>query len=153
MVEISSSQEKNIAIAVNFIKKGQMDKLQQMLGQTELDLAKDADFTGMTPLHHATIHGNLDAIKFIVSTYGGLEVKDCHGRTPFHLAAQCKSVDVINLLSELDDSDNAIDIQSNGGMTPLMYAARAGNMDACVAVLNNKANPFLRDKMGKEAID
>ena len=75
-----------------------------------MNLAESVDFTGMTPLHHATIAGNVQIIEYIVTTFGGLDAKDSLGRTPFHLAAQSKKVAVLEKLAELDESETAIDL-------------------------------------------
>ena len=152
MVEISAADEKNFAVVVHHIKKGSLANVQQIASETGMNLAEAMDFTGMTPLHHATISGNVDIIQYIVTTFGGLDARDSLGRTPFHLAAQSKKVPVLEKLAQLDESETAIDLQSNGGLTPLMYAVKTGDFAMVAAVLNCKANPFYRDSFGREAL-
>ncbi|MFN5958057.1 MAG: ankyrin repeat domain-containing protein, partial [Planctomyces sp.] len=64
--------------------------------------------------------------------------------------------DVINLRAELKRGAN-VDIRQRGvsleqGMTPLMYAAKSGSLDAVNALLTAKANPNIAADDGKTAL-
>ena len=107
---VSADEEKTYAIIVALIKKGRLDDLKNLVQQNGHNLSTMQSFTGMTPLMHASIHGTVDTVKWIVENFGGLDSKDSLGRTPYHLAASAKRSDVIEALSELDESEEAIDI-------------------------------------------
>mmetsp|Transcript_9428 Transcript_9428/g.18999 ORF Transcript_9428/g.18999 Transcript_9428/m.18999 type:complete len:410 (-) Transcript_9428:22-1251(-) len=50
-------------------------------------------------------------------------------------------------------SDSAVDARSQDGLTPLMLAARRGNLDYCVVLMRHGANASLCSSEGKAAAD
>ena len=46
-----------------------------------------------------------------------------------------------------------IDAITNAGVTPLMMAIESGNIQLVATALNHNLNPFLKDALGRIAID
>ena len=46
-----------------------------------------------------------------------------------------------------------MDAMTNGGITPLMLAVKLNNEKVVELLLNNSANPFLKDQLGQQALD
>ena len=45
------------------------------------------------------------------------------------------------------------DAASNAGVTPLMMAVQSGDIQVVAKCLNNNFNPFLKDALGRTALD
>ena len=52
---------------------------------------------------------------------------------------------------EIDSVD--VDAVSNAGVTPLMMAIESGNIQLVAEALNSNLNPFLKDALGRQALD
>ncbi|KAK1705340.1 ankyrin repeat-containing domain protein, partial [Colletotrichum lupini] len=66
--------------------------------------ASDLDITDAqlhTPLHFATMFGQLETIKELVSRGSNINAKDCDGWTPLHFAIHLEKKDTVELLLEL----------------------------------------------------
>jgi ankyrin repeat protein len=93
---------------------------------------------GMTALHWAATHGDLDLTEVLL--YAGANVKATSrlGRyTPLHVASQGGFAAVLQALLDRGADVNAA---TTTGATPLMLAAQAGNALAVTALLDAKAD-------------
>jgi len=72
------------------------------------------------------------------------------GWTPLHYAATSGSVDIIRLLLE---HHAYIDAESPNGTTPLMMAAHYGTAQATKWLLEEGADPLMRNQQGLSALD
>jgi ankyrin repeat protein len=93
---------------------------------------------GMTALHWAAQHGDVDETKMLVYAGARLEAVTRNGNyTPLHLAAKTGNTPVIRAL--LDAGANANAKTTSGGASPLHLAAAQGSPDAVTALLDKGA--------------
>ena len=83
------------------------------------------------------------------------DTKDCMGRTALHYLVQNdESGEVTDWLLEQEETIRIdVDAMTNGGITPLMLAVKLNNEKVVEILLNNSANPFLKDQLGQQALD
>ncbi|KAL0993492.1 hypothetical protein UPYG_G00108740 [Umbra pygmaea] len=126
-----------------------------------LDLLKEAtrkdlnspDEDGMTPTLWAAYHGNLEALRLIVSRGGNPDKCDIWGNTPLHLAAANGHHNCLSFLVSFGANVWCLD---NDYHTPLDMAATKNHMD-CVRYLDSIAakqsalNPKLVNKLKERA--
>jgi ankyrin repeat protein len=100
-----------------------------------------------SPLMMACLKGELDLAKKLIAR--GADVNK-PGWTPLHYAATNGHLEVMELLF----ANNAyIDAESPNGTTPLMMAAQYGSTAAVKRLLEEGADPGLRNQLGLTAID
>ena len=93
---------------------------------------------GMTALHWAASHGDLDEARMLISAGARVDAVTRNGNyTPLHLAAKSGNAPVIRAL--LDAGADASAKTSSGGALPLHLAAAQGNADAISALLDKGA--------------
>src|SRR5688572_24961558 len=93
---------------------------------------------GMTALHWAASHGDLDEARMLISAGARVDVVTRNGNyTPLHLAAKSGNAPAMRAL--LDAGADASAKTSSGGALPLHLAAAQGNPDAIVALLEKGA--------------
>jgi ankyrin repeat protein len=93
---------------------------------------------GMTALHWAAQHGDLDETRMLVYAGARLEAVTRNGNyTPLHLAARTGNAPVIRAL--LDAGANVNAKTTSGGASPLHLAAQQGNADAITALIDKGA--------------
>uniref|UniRef100_G3TV82 USH1 protein network component sans n=1 Tax=Loxodonta africana TaxID=9785 RepID=G3TV82_LOXAF len=126
-----------------------------------LELLKEAtrkelnapDEDGMTPTLWAAYHGNLEALRLIVSRGGDPDKCDIWGNTPLHLAASNGHLHCLSFLVSFGANIWCLD---NDYHTPLDMAAMKGHME-CVRYLDSIAakqsslNPKLVGKLKDKA--
>ncbi|KAL4760385.1 ankyrin repeat domain-containing protein [Aspergillus foveolatus] len=101
-------------------------------------------FGGLTPLHEIVLlHHPTSVTSFLACSSLHTE-RNFLGQTPLHLAV--RNVETVRLLVQ---SGHDMDIQDNHGITPLMYAAGMGETDVVRLLINQGANPFIRDNRWK----
>ncbi len=102
---------------------------------------------GKTPLHTALDWGHRAAAKHLLEVYSGPDERDGDGET--HLSSAIEhgfpQETVKAILSKGSDINNS-DIR---GLTPLHHAARSGDMDLVLYLLENGAAPQSRDANGE----
>ncbi|XP_067860510.1 pre-mRNA splicing regulator USH1G-like [Heptranchias perlo] len=137
------------------------DKYHKAARDGYLDLLKEAsrkelnspDEDGMTPTLWAVYHGNLEALRLIVSRGGDPDKCDIWGNAPLHLAAANGH---LNLLSFLVSFGANIWCLDNDYHTPLDMAAMKSHME-CIRYLDSIAakqttlNPKLVSKLKQKA--
>nr|CAB3267277.1 transient receptor potential cation channel subfamily A member 1 homolog [Phallusia mammillata] len=93
------------------------------------------DFYGLTPLHHASLRGNVACVKRLIQCVGvSIEARDKQEMTPLHIAAVYGHVDVAKVLIE-EGADIRCTDDDNG--TPLQFAAAEGNLEIVQLMLDN----------------
>jgi ankyrin repeat protein len=112
--------------------------------KTDVDPRNPAD---ETPLMIAALKGLLPLAQQLVEK--GADVNKT-GWTPLHYAATAGKLEVIALLLE---NHAYIDTESPNGSTPLMMAAGYGTPSAVKLLLEEGADPLLKNQLGLSAID
>ena len=100
-----------------------------------------------TPLMLAAINNQLDLAKVLIAR--GADVNQS-GWTPLHYAASKGHVEMMRLLIE---HHAYLDAESPNGTTPLMMAAHYGSPMATKLLLEEGADPRLKNKLGLSAWD
>lgn len=102
---------------------------------------------GETPLMLAAINNQMDLARLLMAR--GADVNQT-GWTPLHYAASKGHVDMMRLLIE---NHAYLDAESPNGTTPLMMAAHYGSPMATKLLLEEGADPRLKNKLGLSAWD
>jgi uncharacterized protein len=100
-----------------------------------------------SPLMLAALKGHLDIARKLIALDADVNKP---GWTPLHYAATNGHIDVMRLLLE---NHAYIDAESPNGSTPLMMAAGYGTPGAVKLLLEEGADPLLRNQQGLSAID
>ena len=80
-----------------------------------------------------------------------VNAKDNFGRTALHFACRAGNLATCEVLFAIDTVD--IDAPTKAGVTPLMMAIESGSIQLVALALNNNLNPFLKDALGRTALD
>lgn len=103
-----------------------------------------------TPLMMAALRGHVNAVRTLIER--GADVNKT-GWTPLHYAAtgtQPQQPEIITLLLE---NHAYIDAESPNGTTPLMMAVHYGTRDSVQLLLQEGADPSLKNRLGLTAAD
>ena len=143
-VALNMAQGQDLADAV---EKNETFQIQALLAK-DLDVNK-AQADGMTALHWATHHDNLDLAKKLLERGANAAAENRYGFTPLYLAC-------INgngyLVDALLDSGADPNTSVRGGETVLMAAARTGKVAAVEALLTAGADFDARERNGQTAM-
>jgi uncharacterized protein len=112
--------------------------------KTDLNIANEA---GETPLMMAVIKGHVDLAAAMLAKEADVNKT---GWTPLHYAATSGNSQLIGMLLE---KHAYIDAESPNGSTPLMLAAMYGSAAAVKLLLDEGADPLLKNQIGMTAID
>jgi uncharacterized protein len=103
-----------------------------------------------SPLMLACIKGHLKLVQALIDKDADVNKP---GWAPLHYAATAINPDQLAIVSLLLENSAYIDAASPGGTTPLMMAAYFGKIDTVTLLLNEGADPFLRNNKNLTAID
>ena len=99
---------------------------------------------GMTALHWAASHGDVDEARMLISAGARVDAMTRNGNyTPLHLASRAGNAAVVKALVESGASVNAK--TTSGGATALHFAAGQGSVDVIGVLLNKGAQVDARD--------
>lgn len=103
-----------------------------------------------TPLMMAALKGHTEAVKALLVR--GADVNKT-GWTPLHYAAAGTTDEQARIVALLLEMHAYIDAESPNGTTPLMMAAQYGTFDALQTLLDEGADPTLKNQQGLAALD
>lgn len=103
-----------------------------------------------SPLMIAAIKGNVEAVKALIARDADVNKT---GWTPLHYAASAGSQQHLAIIALLLENHAYIDAASPNGTTPLMMAAHYGSADAVQLLLDEGADPTLKNQLGLTAAD
>ena len=98
------------------------------LGEFLLGQSRTNNEAAVTPLHMATMSGQLDMVKFLIKKqHYDPNVVDLNGHAPLHAAAALGHLDIVNYL--IDERNCNPMSQDPSSRTPIHYACEAGNFE------------------------
>lgn len=103
-----------------------------------------------SPLMMAAIKGNVEAVKALIARDADVNKT---GWTPLHYAASAGSPQHAVIISLLLENHAYIDAASPNGTTPLMMAAQYGEIDVARLLLQEGADPSIKNQLGLAAAD
>ena len=103
-----------------------------------------------SPLMMAALKGNVDAVKELLARDADVNKT---GWAPLHYAASAGSSQHTQIISLLLERHAYIDAASPNGTTPLMMAAHYGSTEAVQLLLDEGADPTLKNQLGLTATD
>lgn len=112
--------------------------------KTDFDVRNGQD---ETPLMLASLRGEIDLVNALLAKSADVNKP---GWTPLHYACTNGHVEVMRLLLA---RHAYIDAESPNGTTPLMMAAHYGTPGAVKLLLEEGADPMIKNKLGLSAID
>lgn len=98
----------------------------------------------------AALRGNLPAARALIALDADVNKT---GWTPLHYAASCATADAAAMVRLLLEEHAYIDAASPNGTTPLMMAVRYGQDDVARLLVEEGADPTLRNDLGLTALD
>jgi hypothetical protein len=108
------------------------------------------DLRKRTPLMHAVIDGDMEAVQQLLKRGAKLEARSSTGATPLIFALQSRRHEIAKLLLDRGANVNAADDEKQ---TALMVAAIHGDLEGCRLLLDRGASTALRNYLGKSATD
>jgi ankyrin repeat protein len=103
-----------------------------------------------SPLMMAALNGNLEAVKALLARDADVNKT---GWAPLHYAASAGSRQHVAIIALLLENHAYIDATSPNGTTPLMMAAQYGSNEAVQLLLDEGADPTLKNQLGLTAAD
>ena len=126
---VDAAQAKNAAAVKELLKKG-----------ADVNAAHG---DGMTALHYAALNGDAELAQLLLYAGANVGAKTrLGGFTPLHLAAQVGNA---NVIAPLIASGAQVGTLTATGATALMQAAHSGSVDAVRTLLENKADPNVKE--------
>ncbi len=104
---------------------------------------------GMTALHWATYHDDLDIVKLLLTAGADAKAANRYGVTPLSLACTNGNADVVELLLDAGAGANT---KLPGGETALMTASRTGRLGPVQALLARGADVNAKEHKGQTAL-
>lgn len=105
---------------------------------------------GESPLMMAALRGNLQAARTLIARDADVNKT---GWTPLHYAASSTSDKAQAMVHLLLEHSAYIDAGSPNGSTPLMMAAEFGQIDVARLLLQEGADPTIKNQQGRTALD
>ena len=109
------------------------------------------DIVEWTPLHNATLNGKSEVVRFLLEKGADATLRDKHGRTPLHFAAQYGHEVLCATLLEAQGVD--VNAKDNDEWTPLHLASLKGNAEVVRFLLEKGADATLRNIRGSTPLD
>jgi uncharacterized protein len=103
-----------------------------------------------SPLMLAAIKGNIDAVKQLIARDADVNKT---GWTPLHYAASGGAEEHSRIVALLLENHAYIDAASPNGTTPLMMAAQYGSTEVVKLLLDEGADPTLKNRLGMTAVN
>ena len=108
-----------------------------------------AQVDGMTALHWAVYHDDLETAKLLVDAKADVKAANRYGVTPLSLACTNGNEAMVKLLLDAGADPNA---RLRGDETPLMTAARTGKVGPVRALLARGADVNAKERRGQTAL-
>lgn len=101
------------------------------------------------PIHEAIVNNQLECVQIMLNIQGVINLSASSQRKPLHYAAMYGKHAIIELSCNKSED---LDILTGDGMSALMLAVNANNLEAIKILLAKQANPNLQDAEGRSAL-
>ncbi|XP_029013572.1 caskin-1 isoform X7 [Betta splendens] len=122
----------------------------KLLGSAKKVNVNFQDTDGFSPLHHASLNGNVELISLLLESQAAVDIRDQKGMRPLHYAAWQGKAEPMKMLLKSGSSVNG---QSDEGQIPLHLSAQHGHYDVSEMLLQHQSNPCIVDNAGKTPLD
>jgi ankyrin repeat protein len=119
------------------------------LVEARQDVVNRAQIDGMTALHWAVYHDDVEMAKFLVKAKADVKVANRYGVTPLALACTNGNGPMVSLLLAAGADPNST---LRGGETALLTAARTGRLGPVQSLLARGANVNAKERRGQTAL-
>jgi TonB family protein len=106
------------------------------------------DSSGWTALMYAAASSHSEPVQFLLAAGANPNYKSPNGDTPLMASAVARMFD-----EDLQHAGADVNMQNSAGLTALMILAAEGEGDEVKSALNTGADPTLKDKEGRTALD
>ncbi|CAM5110425.1 unnamed protein product [Eretmochelys imbricata] len=123
--------------------------------QDKLIVLGDFNAPGFSAIHLAALYGRLECLKLIVEKFEvDVNLASLTGWTPIHLVMNKESGPrALECLQYLIGKGADINVQNQGGMSPLHKAASEGRLDCIIELVEAGADVHAKDAEGQQPID
>nr|XP_018667422.1 caskin-2-like [Ciona intestinalis] len=105
---------------------------------------------GLSPLHQASLHANVDIVCLLIDANATLDLQDANGMRALHYSSLKGKVEVVAALLE---SGSKASTPAKNGVTPLHLAAQYGQCSVCAMLMQYGGDPTVRRHDGATPID
>ncbi|CAM4555457.1 ankyrin repeat domain-containing protein 53 [Caretta caretta] len=123
--------------------------------QDKLIVLGDFNAPGFSAIHLAALYGRLECLKLIVEKFEvDVNLASLTGWTPIHLVMNKESGPrALECLQYLIGKGADINVQNQGGTSPLHKAASEGRLDCIIELVEAGADVHAKDAEGQQPID
>ncbi|KAG8518696.1 Ankyrin repeat domain-containing protein 53 [Galemys pyrenaicus] len=131
---------------------GNLEWLRFCLNRKHNAVLKDSK--GFTAIHFAAQSGKLASLQVLIEEYQfPVDLPTNNGQTPLHLVIQRDKTMTLPCVLYLLKKGAALTAETCNGSTPLHLAAREGLLSCVKVLVQNGANVYAQDAMGRKPID
>lgn len=131
------------------LQNGSLKVFEALMASRQLDV-NALNGQDESPLMMAALKGYADAVKALIERDADVNKT---GWAPLHYAATSTSPQSAAIVAMLIEAHAYVDASSPNGTTPLMMAAQYGTNDALKVLLDEGADPALKNQLGLTAAD
>jgi uncharacterized protein len=135
--------------------EGNVDAVANWLQARPDDLNDFLD-DGMAPLHVACMFGHETLVRYLIGRGAlvNLNAMNSSRATPLHLAVSFRDEQVAGRIARLLIANGAeMNAPQDGGQTPLHHAVARGSSHLVAELIDEGADPFLKDGFGRSPAD
>lgn len=111
---------------------------------------EEKTFGGATPLHYTIAFDRVETAELLLNRGADITAVDNYGDTVLHYACYSEAPNILQLF--LNRGAKAFcDVKNNNGLTPLHVAVQKGYANLAVVLLQNGADPMIKDNQGEDA--
>lgn len=131
------------------LQNGSLKVFEALMASRQLDV-NALNAQDESPLMMAALKGHVEAARALVAREADVNKT---GWAPLHYAATGTSPQHATIVSLLIEAHAYVDAASPNGTTPLMMAAQYGTNDSVKVLLDEGADPILKNQLGLTAAD